>query len=49
VSRGAKRERFQVLNAQSGSEASKLERREDNIHGQKDAASLGAVSSLGEI
>jgi hypothetical protein len=49
VLRGVKKERLQVLDAQSGSEASKLERREDTIHGRKDAASRGAVSSLGEI
>jgi hypothetical protein len=49
VLRGAKKERLQVLDAQSGSKASKLERREDTIHGRNDAASRGAVSSLGGI
>jgi hypothetical protein len=47
--RGAKKERLQVLDAQSGSEAGKLERREDTIHSRKDAASRGAISGLGEI
>jgi hypothetical protein len=47
--RGAKKERLQVLDAQGGSEASKLERRENTIHGRKDAASRSAVSSLGEV
>ena len=44
-----KKERLQVLDAQSGSEVSNLERREDTIHGRKDAAFRCAVSSLGEI
>ena len=34
----AKKARLQVLDAQSGSEASKLERLEDTTHGRKDAA-----------
>jgi high-affinity nickel-transport protein len=45
----AKKLRLQVLDVQNGNEASKLERREDTIHGRKDAASRVAVSSLGEI
>jgi high-affinity nickel-transport protein len=39
----AKKERHQVLDAQSGSEASKLDRREDTIHGRKDVVSHGVV------
>lgn len=42
----AKKERLRVLNAQSGSEASRLA---DNMPCQKDAASGCAITSLGEI
>ena len=45
----AKKKRLRVLDAQSGSEASKLGRPVDNMPCQKDAPSGAAVTSLGEI